>query len=184
MSDTLVLCHQAASEDLPTALAIAPDRFRDHVRCLVRRGYRGVTFSEAALGTGEHDAVAITLDDACRSVLDLAFPILSEEDFPATVFASTAFIGNSEPMVWPGLDQWQGGEHADELLPCRGQSCRRWRREAGRCVAHPHASQPAELGDGGGGRGTAWVASGRRRPSGTAMPLLGLSLRLPRRPRH
>jgi peptidoglycan/xylan/chitin deacetylase (PgdA/CDA1 family) len=117
VNDVLVLSYHAVSEDWPAGLAIAPDRFRDHVRCLVRRGYRGVTFSEAALGTPEHDAVAITFDDAYRSVLEVALPILSEAGFPATVFAPTAFIGSDKAMVWPGIDQWQDGEYADELLP-------------------------------------------------------------------
>jgi len=117
VNDLLVLCYHTVSDDWPAAIAIPPNRFRDHVRCLVRRGYRGVTFSEAALGTPDGDAVAITFDDAYRSVLDVALPILSEAGFPATVFAPTAFIGSDRAMAWPGIDQWQGGEYEDELLP-------------------------------------------------------------------
>ena len=61
--------------------------------------------------------VAITFDDAYRSVIELAFPILSRAGFKATVFAPTSFVGTEEPMVWPGIDHWRDTEHAAELPP-------------------------------------------------------------------
>ena len=61
--------------------------------------------------------VAITFDDAYRSVIELAFPILSRAGFTATVFAPTSFVGTEEPMAWPGIDHWRDTEHAAELTP-------------------------------------------------------------------
>ena len=87
MSDALVLCYHALSEDWPAALSTTPERFAAQLRLLERRGYRGVTFSELVAG-GEGKRVAITFDDAYRSVGRLAKPILDRVGFPATVFVA------------------------------------------------------------------------------------------------
>ena len=117
MTDVLVLCYHAVSERWPAALAIAPRHLEEHVSMLADRGYRGVTFHEAVAGAQTPKALAITFDDAYRSVIELALPILSGAGFPATVFAPTAFIGKDEPMAWPGVDQWLDNEHREELVP-------------------------------------------------------------------
>jgi peptidoglycan/xylan/chitin deacetylase (PgdA/CDA1 family) len=84
---------------------------------LAARGYRGVTFNEAVTSPQAPKALAITFDDAYRSVIELALPILSQAGFPATVFAPTDFVGTEEPMAWPGIDQWLESEHREELVP-------------------------------------------------------------------
>jgi peptidoglycan/xylan/chitin deacetylase (PgdA/CDA1 family) len=117
LNDVLVLCYHAVSERWPAALSIEPRHLASHVALLRDRGYRGVTFSQAVAGHATAKAVAITFDDAYRSVVERALPILSEAGFPATVFAPTAFIGTDEPMSWPGIDNWLNGAHRDELLP-------------------------------------------------------------------
>jgi peptidoglycan/xylan/chitin deacetylase (PgdA/CDA1 family) len=117
LSDVLVLCYHAVSRRWPAALAIAPDDLERHVSLLADRGYQGVTFHEAVARPPAGKALAITFDDAYRSVIELALPILSGAGFPATVFAPTAFIGTEKSMSWPGIDQWFDSEHADELLP-------------------------------------------------------------------
>ena len=61
--------------------------------------------------------VAITFDDACHSVLELAGPILANRAFVATVFAPTSFVGAREAMSWPGVEHWLDTEHAGELVP-------------------------------------------------------------------
>ncbi|MBA2240013.1 MAG: polysaccharide deacetylase family protein, partial [Solirubrobacterales bacterium] len=114
-SAPLLLCYHAVSSDWPAALAVSPDQLRDHVAVLAARGYRGVTFHAAASDQAGPGAVAITFDDAMRSVLDAAFPILRAAGFPATVFAPTDFIGSSRPMTWPGVESWLDGPHRDEL---------------------------------------------------------------------
>jgi peptidoglycan/xylan/chitin deacetylase (PgdA/CDA1 family) len=117
LTDVLVLCYHAVSERWPAALSIAPQHLEAHVALLKDRGYRGITFSQAVAEPAVAKAVAITFDDAYRSVIERALPILSRAGFPATVFAPTAFIGTEEPMSWPGIDNWLHSEHADELLP-------------------------------------------------------------------
>jgi peptidoglycan/xylan/chitin deacetylase (PgdA/CDA1 family) len=117
LTDALILCYHAVSERWPAALAIAPRHLEEHVRLLAYRGYRGVTFHEAVAAPVGAKTLAITFDDAYRSVIELALPILSRAGFPATVFAPTSFIGSEQPMAWPGIDQWLDGEHSGELVP-------------------------------------------------------------------
>lgn len=117
MSDLLLLCYHAVSERWPASLSVTPGQFQAHVSSLAGRGYAGVTLSEAIAGPTAPRAVAITFDDAYRSVIELAFPILSEAGFTASVFAPTSFISTEEPMSWPGVDQWLATEHREELVP-------------------------------------------------------------------
>jgi peptidoglycan/xylan/chitin deacetylase (PgdA/CDA1 family) len=116
MSDSLVLCYHAVSEDWPAALSTTPDRLEAQLRLLARRGYRGVTFRELVAG-GEGKRVAITFDDAYRSVGLRAKPLLDGVGFPATIFVQTDFPDRDGPMAWPGIDKWLGGPHEHELTP-------------------------------------------------------------------
>ena len=153
MSDLLVLCYHAVSPDWPAALSTTPEAFEEHVALLARRGYRGVPAREA-LAAGDGRTVAITFDDAYRSVLELARPILDRHGMRASVYAPTDWVGREEPMTWPGIDQWLGGPHEGEL------TCMTWGQlgeleEAGWEVgshtrSHPRLSQvagDAELAD-------------------------------------
>lgn len=115
MSDLLVLCYHALSDDWPAALSTTPARFRAQLEHLVARGYRGVTFTEAVIGEDAGRRVAVTFDDAYRSVLTLARPILAELGLPATVFVPSAFPDSGRPLAWPGTDRWLGGPHEHEL---------------------------------------------------------------------
>lgn len=117
MSDLLLLCYHAISERWPASLALTPADFSSQVSWLVRRGYRGVTLSEAIAGPEHSKAVAITFDDAYRSVFELARPILADAGMPASVFALTSFTGTEQPMSWPGVERWLEGEHREELVP-------------------------------------------------------------------
>ncbi len=83
---------------------------------LIDRGYRGATFSDAVSEAPGPRTLAVTFDDAFRSVYELAFPILSELGLPGTVFVPTAKIGTEEPMAWPGIDEWVGGPYEEELV--------------------------------------------------------------------
>ena len=125
MTDVLVLGYHAVSERWPAALSIAPRHLEEHVRMLADRGFLGVTFHEAVLRPPGAKTLAITFDDAYRSVIELALPILSRVGFVATVFAPTAFVGTEEPMAWPGIDHWRDTEHAGELVPMSWEELQR-----------------------------------------------------------
>jgi peptidoglycan/xylan/chitin deacetylase (PgdA/CDA1 family) len=114
--DVLVLCYHAVSEDWPAALSVTSARLEEQLGLLVGRGYRGVTFWEAATAPAAEKAVAVTFDDAFRSVFELAFPILSRLGLPGTLFVPTSLIGNTRPMGWPGIDHWLGSPYESDLI--------------------------------------------------------------------
>jgi peptidoglycan/xylan/chitin deacetylase (PgdA/CDA1 family) len=114
MSDTLVLCYHAVSEEWPAVLSTTPTDLRAQCEYLHRRGYRAVTFSEA-VEPGHGRRVAITFDDAFRSVLELAKPVLEHYEMVGSVFAPTDFPGAGVPLAWPGIEQWLSGPHEGEL---------------------------------------------------------------------
>lgn len=115
-ASALVLCYHALSERWPTSLAVTPARFERQVSSLLRRGYRGVTFSEAVGGGQQGDKVlAVTFDDAFRSVADEALPILSRLGLPGTVFVPTDFPDGDGLLRWPGIDGWLDSPYRPEL---------------------------------------------------------------------
>jgi peptidoglycan/xylan/chitin deacetylase (PgdA/CDA1 family) len=123
-TDTLVLCYHALSADWEAPLSVTPQQLDDQLRYLSERGYRGVTFTDAVRGTHAGRVVAVTFDDGCRSVFELAGPILERFEMPGTVFVPTDYIGREEPMSWPGIDQWSGSGHQHELLPMSWEQAR------------------------------------------------------------
>lgn len=155
--EVLVLCYHGLSETWPADLAVRPREFEAQLRQLQERGFKALTFTEAVNWTGAGKVVAITFDDGYRSVLELGLPILERLGMTATLFVPTDYIGKGEPMAWPGIDQWLGGEHEPELVPLTWEEIRElqgagW--EIGSHTrSHPHLSEidrgllPSELGD-------------------------------------
>lgn len=115
MSDVLVLCYHALSPTWPAALSIEPEPFERQLQALADRGYTGATLTQAIADPPAKRTVAVTFDDAYRSVLELARPILDRLGMPASVYVPTAWPERGEPMAWDGIDQWLGGEHEHEL---------------------------------------------------------------------
>jgi peptidoglycan/xylan/chitin deacetylase (PgdA/CDA1 family) len=117
MTDILVLSYHAVSPSWPAALAVTPDELERQLRWLLERGYRGATVHEAVHAPPAPRTLAVTFDDAYRSVVQAAQPILSRLGLPATVFIPTDFPDGGRPMAWPGIDHWIGGPHEAELTP-------------------------------------------------------------------
>jgi peptidoglycan/xylan/chitin deacetylase (PgdA/CDA1 family) len=117
VTNTIVLCYHALSSSWEAELSVKPERFERQVELLVERGYRGVRFSEAVHAGGHEKILAITFDDAFRSVSEIAWPILERLGLPATVFVPTDYIGTTETLRWPGIDRWLDGPFASELAP-------------------------------------------------------------------
>jgi peptidoglycan/xylan/chitin deacetylase (PgdA/CDA1 family) len=115
VTEVLVLCYHAVSRLWPADLAVRPARLESQLRMLLRQGYRGATFHQAIHAPPASKVMAVTFDDAYRSVIELGLPVLSRLGLPGTVFVPTAFAGVAEPMSWPGIDGWLGGPHEQEL---------------------------------------------------------------------
>src|SRR5579884_206895 len=106
MSNPLVLCYHAISEDWRSDLAITPGQLERQLRALIRRGYRGVRFTEAVTGAANAKTLAVTFDDAYCSVFRVAFPILRELGLPATVFVPTGFADGGRTATWGGMERY------------------------------------------------------------------------------
>jgi peptidoglycan/xylan/chitin deacetylase (PgdA/CDA1 family) len=143
--DVLVLCYHAISDDWPAALSTTPERFEAQLELLLERGYRPVTFEQAVTDPAPGRTLAVTFDDAYRSVLERAYPIMERLGVPGTVFVPTDWAGREEPMAWAGIDQWLGGPHERELT-CMGWEDLRGLARAGWEIgshtrSHPHLTQ-------------------------------------------
>jgi peptidoglycan/xylan/chitin deacetylase (PgdA/CDA1 family) len=88
-----------------------------HVQRLLGRGFRPERFTETVLESGGSRRIAITFDDAFRSVVTLGLPILRELGVPGTVFVPTGHVGGVT-MRWPGIDDWAGTPYEQELVGC------------------------------------------------------------------
>jgi peptidoglycan/xylan/chitin deacetylase (PgdA/CDA1 family) len=146
--DVLVLCYHALSETWPAALSTTPERFEEQLELLLRRGYTPTTFSHALTDPPADRTLAVTFDDAYRSVFDMAHPIMERLGVRGTVFAPTDWVGRGEPMTWPGIDQWLGGPHEQELLclgwpELRELGTRGWEIGSHTC-SHPHLTEVDE----------------------------------------
>jgi peptidoglycan/xylan/chitin deacetylase (PgdA/CDA1 family) len=98
----LVLAYHAISPSWRHPLSTTPEAFRSQVRLLAARGYRGVTFSDAARSPSRDRRVAVTFDDAFRSAAVHGRPVLDELGWPATVFVPTTPVTTRESMNWLG----------------------------------------------------------------------------------
>jgi peptidoglycan/xylan/chitin deacetylase (PgdA/CDA1 family) len=125
LSDVLVLCYHAVSDTWEAPLSVTPRCLEEHLELVVKRGYRGSTFTEAVLGPPFPKTVAVTFDDAFSSVLEKAHPILDRLGLVATIFVPTDFPdGTDARLSWPGIDNWLGGEHDAELRPMSWEEVR------------------------------------------------------------
>jgi peptidoglycan/xylan/chitin deacetylase (PgdA/CDA1 family) len=145
MTDVLVLCYHAVSERWDADLSITPQTLEDQLEFLVSRGYHGATFTEAVTKPRSGNVLAVTFDDAYRSVLELGFPILARLGLPGSVFVPTDYAGTEQPMSWPGIEQWAGGPFERELVPLSWQEVGRL-ADAGWEIgshtrSHPHLTQ-------------------------------------------
>ena len=111
-ADSLILCYHAVSDEWPERFAVSTGQLGEQVEHLLGRGYRPVTFSEAVSGTVPR-ALAVTFDDAFRSVPERALPVLSDLGVPATVFVSTGLV---DGPLHIGYEQWLDTPHRDELV--------------------------------------------------------------------
>jgi peptidoglycan/xylan/chitin deacetylase (PgdA/CDA1 family) len=117
VSDVLVLCYHAVSSRWPASVAVMPEALEEQLSHVVAHGYRGAAFTDAVLAPPWPRTVAVTFDDAFRSVLTDARPILDRLGLPATVFVPTAFVESGGPLRWHELERWSQGPYDGDLQP-------------------------------------------------------------------
>lgn len=117
VGDRLVLGYHAVSDAVASPQTVRRAQLRRHVAALVERRYVGVTFNRAVLDPGPEHRFAVTFDDGERSVLEHAFPVLSELGVPGTVFVPAGTVGAPGLLGWDELRLlvaagWEVGSHS------------------------------------------------------------------------
>ena len=118
----VVLMYHRFGEDRYPSTSIRTDQFEAQLQYLKEQNYAVVSLA-TVLGAMNGDseiperAVAITIDDAYRSVYDVAYPRLREYGFPFTVFVSTDAVdeGKAAYMSWAQMRDMakHGASHAN-----------------------------------------------------------------------
>ncbi|PHQ70658.1 MAG: chitin deacetylase [Sneathiella sp.] len=106
---SVIMYHRFGEGQHPST-NIKPEQFRDHIAELKSGKYTVLPLSEIVdrLERGEElpdRTVALTIDDAYRSVFDVAWPMLRDAELPFTIFVSTEPVDKrfSDYMTWDQL---------------------------------------------------------------------------------
>ncbi len=114
-----VIMYHRFGEDKYAATNIRIDQFREHIEELKSGPYTVLPLNEIVdrLKSGQplpDRTVALTMDDAYRSVYDVAWPMLREANLPFTVFVAVEGVDKQYPgmMTWDQLRELRdGGVH-------------------------------------------------------------------------
>ena len=116
----VILCYHDLS-DAPGRkdYTIPPEEFRRHLRRLRETGWTFLPLSELIArkdrpGELPGKTVVITFDDAYRSFIEKALPILKEENVMATVAVVSSFIDGGPAPDMPPLMTWRQIREAEE----------------------------------------------------------------------
>lgn len=108
----VALLYHHVSSETPASTSISPELFRQQLDYLAAHDFTvlplGQVLKTLAEGRQVPDrTVSITFDDAYRSVLVEALPLLKERNWPFTVFVNTESVdkGYGQTMTWEELGQ-------------------------------------------------------------------------------
>ncbi len=104
-----ILCYHKFGPKDNSPLNTTPELFRQQMQYLKDNGYRVISpmdllnFLQYRTQIPKR-AVLITIDDGFRSAFEIAWPILRQFDFPATLFVYTDYVGVSQKAItWEDL---------------------------------------------------------------------------------
>lgn len=95
---------------------ISPQRFREHIEVLKKKGYNFISLSQLSDFLGGKqiippNAVTITFDDGYKSFYSHAYPILLENNIPATMFVIVKNVGATKNQIpkltWDQMKEMQ-----------------------------------------------------------------------------
>ncbi|HKQ23915.1 MAG TPA: polysaccharide deacetylase family protein [Burkholderiales bacterium] len=91
-------------------MVVTPEAFAAQMKYLADNDYRVIRLSDLVeFLTGKRGlprrAIVITADDGYASIYRHAFPLLVQYGFPATVFVYSDFIGASDALTWPQMQE-------------------------------------------------------------------------------
>ncbi len=132
-----ILTYHRFAENCDSPLCMPRKTFELQMRFLRENGYHVISaeelvaFLEYRQGLPKK-SVLITMDDGYRSVYDIAYPILKEYGYTATLFVYTSFVGVSKMAVtWNQLKEMKADGfmvgshtiyHSDLTRPKEGES--------------------------------------------------------------
>ena len=99
MDIPILLYHRISDAHDRTSLCVTPERFAQQMAYLASNGYKVVSLYDViAHKNGRiklpHKAVSITFDDGYEDNFTVAYPILSNHGFPATIFLVADLVGD------------------------------------------------------------------------------------------
>ena len=101
-----VLCYHQFSETETDRMTVTRSAFEKQMRFLKDEGYKVIGLDQLLdfiefKGELPKKAVVITIDDGWRSTYDIAYPILKQYGYPATLFVYTDLImGGAKTLDW------------------------------------------------------------------------------------
>lgn len=104
----VLVYHQFAESSTGKAV-VSRGAFAAQMQLLKERGYRVVTLGQLRnflefRGQLPEKAVVITIDDGWRGTYDIAFPILKQHGYPASLFVYTQLVsGGAKTLSWDQL---------------------------------------------------------------------------------
>lgn len=101
-----ILCYHAVGQPEFGVNDVPPDRFRRQIELALELGYRFVTPAEIAATGGQPRDLAVSFDDALKSVRTQADPILREHNIPYSVFAVTEWSDHVHDWSKTGVLGW------------------------------------------------------------------------------
>ncbi len=115
----------------PWSLCVAPHRFTEHLQVLQKYAYP-ISLKQLAQahrdGNIPQRAVVVTFDDGYADNLHKAKPLLERYSIPATVFATTGYMGSEREFWWDELERMllQPGRLPENLCLKISNSPKRW----------------------------------------------------------
>lgn len=115
MKAPIILCYHGVGAEWDCPLAVSVDMMEQQVKMMLKLGYAPATFGDALLNPSAERSFAVTFDDAYRSVLRRALPVLSRLGVPGTVFVPTGWAGpEHRQAAWEDMAPWLGPEGQPE----------------------------------------------------------------------
>lgn len=99
-----ILCYHRFGEGYEK-MAISAKNFREQMQYLKDNDFHVIAMKDIydfvnGMSSLPKKSVIITIDDGYRSTFEVAYPILKDFNFPATVFLYTDFMGAGDALSW------------------------------------------------------------------------------------
>ncbi|WNC17574.1 polysaccharide deacetylase family protein [Brevibacillus brevis] len=107
-----VLEYHSIQDNQKDPYCVAPAKFEEELRSILRMGYHPITATELLQMWTKHQAavpkpILLTFDDGYEDNYTHLYPILKKYHVKATIFLATSFIGRPNFLTWDEIKQMQ-----------------------------------------------------------------------------